>query len=269
MSRKFSVVTTFNQSGYYKYGKRMINTFLQNWPKEVDLYVYAENCLVEESASNLHVLDLHATIPELVAFKQQWGTVPMAIGQVPMGPPDRKGKQPGIGFKWDAVRFSHKVYSVCHAAKNVIADVLLWMDADIVCHSKITLQELENFCPEHTDLAFLGREGKYTECGLYAMKLTSSATHKFLQDFQQAYDCATDGIFKMREWHDSFVFDQIRKQVNLAELDWSQGLIKGEGHPLINSPWGAYLDHLKGARKDLGRSKAKDLRVHRKESYWQ
>jgi hypothetical protein len=43
----------------------------------------------------------------------------------------------------------------------------------------------------------------------------------------------------------------------------------GEGHPLINSEWGAWLDHLKGGRKTLGRSKAEDLRVSRTEPYWQ
>jgi hypothetical protein len=43
----------------------------------------------------------------------------------------------------------------------------------------------------------------------------------------------------------------------------------GEGHPLINTEWGAYLDHLKGNRKDTGRSKIKDLVVNRTEGYWQ
>ena len=42
----------------------------------------------------------------------------------------------------------------------------------------------------------------------------------------------------------------------------------GEGHPLINTEWGAYLDHLKGNRKDSGRSKSKDLVVNRTEGYW-
>jgi hypothetical protein len=50
--------------------------------------------------------------------------------------------------------------------------------------------------------------------------------------------------------------------------DWSAGLFKGEGHPLINSAWGAYLDHLKGDRKTAGRSKLSDLKVKRTEAYW-
>jgi hypothetical protein len=73
----------------------------------------------------------------------------------------------------------------------------------------------------------------------------------------------------MAEWHDSFVFDQVRQTVSLNELNWSAGLITGEGHPLINSEWGAWLDHLKGGRKKLGKSKRDDLLVKRPEPYWQ
>jgi hypothetical protein len=40
---KYAVVTTFNASGYDRYASRMIDTFLQNWPKEIDLYVYTED----------------------------------------------------------------------------------------------------------------------------------------------------------------------------------------------------------------------------------
>jgi hypothetical protein len=267
MSGKFSVVTTFHQPGYVTYGKRMINTFLQNWPVEVNLYVYAEDCAVEESASNLHVLNLHHVSPELVEFKQQWSTDPRATGKQASGPADQKGKQPGIGFKWDAVRFSHKVYSIFHAAKNCNTEWLIWMDADTVCHSPISIDQLDRFC--QGDLCFLGRKNKYTECGLYAMNLSSKSCQEFLNKFQEYYDNAETGIFTLSEWHDSFVFDAVRTQVPMIELNWAQGLIKGEGHPLINSEWGAYLDHLKGKRKDAGRSLSKDLLVHRTEAYWQ
>jgi hypothetical protein len=57
--------------------------------------------------------------------------------------------------------------------------------------------------------------------------------------------------------------------MRLDELDWSSHLITGEGHPLINSEWGGWLDHLKGDRKTLGRSKLTDLKIRRKEKYWQ
>lgn len=268
MSRKFSVVTTFNAAGYKQYGKRMIETFLKNWPQEVDLIVYAEDCKVAESATNLRVLDLHRNSMELVAFKEKWQDVARATGDVSDDPVRNKRKDAGKGFKWDAVRFAHKVYAV-FAAAHAPTDWLIWMDADTVCHSPITVPQLNVLCPPSKDICFLGRRGKYSECGLYAMNLRSQSTLDFLTQFQQYYNNAEQGIFTLAEWHDSYVFDAVRKQHPLAELDWSSDIVRGEGHPLINSAWGAYLDHLKGARKTQGRSHARDLLTPRTEGYWQ
>lgn len=263
---KYTVITTFNSQGYKQYGQRMIQTFLKHWPDNVMLIAYAENCVVEESAANLLVRDLNA-VSELVAFKNKWINVPKANGDVSADPVRSRRKDSGKGFKWDAIRFSHKVYSVFDAAKSSNSDYLIWMDADMVCHSPITVADLDKLCTK--DLCFLGRRGKYSECGLYAMNLRSSAVHDFLRKFQEYYDYAEKGIFTLAEWHDSFVFDEIRRVVPVDSLDWSKDLITGEGHPLINSAWGAYLDHLKGNRKLHKRSLARDLIQPRTESYWQ
>lgn len=265
---KYTVCTTFNRAGYEKYGQRMIQTFLQNWPSEVTLVIYAEACAVTETAPNLVVHDINVATA-LTTFKTIWQNVPKATGDVTDDPVRSRRRDAGKGFKWDAVRFAHKVYSIFHCARNIGSDWLIWMDADTVCHSAIALSDLDRLCPPNKDLCFLGRQGKYSECGLYAMNLTSANTKAFLQKFQRMYDDADNGIFTLEEWHDSFVFDAVRKQCVLNELDWSSKIITGEGHPLINSDWGAYLDHLKGARKDLKRSKLTDLKVKRTEAYWQ
>lgn len=276
---KISVVTTFHQEGYKQYGQRMIETFIKNWPQEVTLYVYAENCQVSESAPNLIVKDLHDASPDLVKFKETWKNVPKANGDVSADPVRNKRKDAGKGFKWHAIRFSHKVYAIFSCAKETDADVLLWMDADTICHSPISIKDLERMIPQDKDLCYLGRKGKYSECGLYSMNLKTDQTRMFLYEFQRMYDKAEAGIFQLEEWHDSFVFDAVRKKFPfLKQLDWAEhlqdlrahkGMSTGEGHPLINSDWGAWLDHLKGGRKKLGMSKRDDLRVPRKEPYWQ
>jgi len=265
---KYTVCTTFNADGYEKYGRRMIQTFLQTWPAEVTLVVYAESCVVAETAPNLVVHNI-GIVDALTTFKSIWQRVPKATGNVQDDPVRSKRKDAGKGFKWDAVRFAHKVYSIFHCARSISTNWLLWMDADTVCHSAITVTDLDRLCPQDRDLCFLGRRGKYSECGLYAMNLANTDTKTFLQKFQRMYDDSESGIFTLDEWHDSYVFDAVRKQCNLKELDWSGHLITGEGHPLINSEWGAYLDHLKGARKKQGRSPQSDLKVTRTEAYWQ
>lgn len=264
---KISIVTTFHRAGYNQYGRRMIESFLKNWPNSVDLHVYAEDVDVLESAPNLFVHNLLEESTDLAAFKNQWRGVPKANGDVTDDPIRSKRKDAGKGFKWDAVRFSHKVYSIFHCAKVCNSDMLIWMDADMICHSVISQAVLESFCAK-SDLCFLGRIGKYTECGLYSMNLRSNEIHQFLEKFQYYYDNAEQGIFTLEEWHDSFVFDAVRRTMKLNEHNWAAGIISGEGHPLINCEWGAYLDHLKGDRKTLGRSKSSDLRIKRTENYW-
>lgn len=259
---KYTVCTTFNQEGYNVYGRRMIETFVNTWPHDVELLVYVEGFELSSPAANVRVLDLAQHSPELVAFKNKWQHVPKANG-FPF--PDA-GKK---AFKWQAVRFSHKVYAIFHAAKLVTSDWLIWMDGDMVCHSAIDHAQLSKFFPNGAELCFAGRSNKYTECGLYGMRLTSSAVQAWLAEFQRMYDDADHGIFTLSEWHDSFVFDAVRQRHSLLEINWSADLVKGEGHPLINCEWGAYIDHLKGQRKQAGRSKAKDLLVSRTESYWQ
>lgn len=275
---KYTVVTTFNAQGYSKYGQRMIQTFLKTWPSAVDLVVYAEMCDVRESAPNLQVRDI-TVCDNLVKFKNQWAMVPKATGDISADPVRGARVDAKKSFKWDAVRFAHKVYSVFHCAQHTTADILIWMDADTICHSAISIQDLDRLCPPQYNLCYLGRRGKYSECGLYAIQLKTIGAQRFLQEFQRMYDQAEQGIFQLKEWHDSFVFDDVRVRTSdLVQLNWSahladirphRGSSPGEGHPLINTDWGAYLDHLKGDRKNTGRSLATDLKVPRTEAYWQ
>lgn len=267
--RKFAVVTTFHQPGLTQYAQRMIDSYMNTWPKEVKLMLYPEDCnpAISKYHDRIDMYDMHSSVPDLVAFKNKWKDVPKANGNVSK---ERQAVRHDSwkGFKWDAIRFAHKVYSIFHAAKHTDADVLIWMDADMFCHSPITLEELERIIPTDKDLCYVGRERKWPECGIYSINLKSENGQNFLKEFQIAYDNAEDGIFKMDEWHDSFVFEEVRKGLPLQCLNWGEGLVVGEGHPLINSIWGKYLDHLKGGRKDTGKSKRTDLLKPRTEAYW-
>jgi hypothetical protein len=275
---KIAVVTTFHEDGLNKYAQRMINTFCENWPTEVILHLYPEKCnpaIRDHSRVTLKRLE---EVAELMTFKNTWKDVPKANGDVSADPVRSLRKDSGKGFKWHAVRFAHKVYAIFDCVKETDADILIWMDADTICHSPITMTDLYKMIPTDSELCYLGRRGKYSECGLYAMNLRSPNIQLFLKEFQRVYDQAEQGIFQLAEWHDSFVFDAVRvKFPQMRQLDWAAhlhdlrpapGMTSGEGHPLINSQWGAWLDHLKGGRKKLGRSKPEDLKVQRTEAYW-
>lgn len=272
MTRKIHVVTTFHPAGYAQYAQRMIQTFLETWPQDIVLHAYAEGCTVAESAPNLKIYDLEQTVPELGIFKQRYGSNPRYRGEVAFGPGNGK-KIPGLGFKWDAIRFSHKVFAVCHAARHSGADLLFWMDADMVCHSPMSHAFLDRMVPSTAGVAFLGRRKKYTETGLYALNLTQKATRELVDLMQASYENAEQDLFMMPEWHDCQVFDEKRAIIqqrypNWHQVNWSEHLVIGEGHPLVNTEWRDYLDHLKGDRKSLGRSKPKDMFEASTHRYW-
>lgn len=269
---RYTVLTTCHAQGFEQYGRRMLDSFVTHWPANVQLKFYAEGFAqdIVSASANVEILDLQAASPELVKFKQTWQSVPRACGDISGDPVRGRRTDAGKSFKWDAVRFSHKVYAIFHAARTATTPWLIWMDADMVCHSDMTQEFLDSQCQDHWDLCYLGRRGKFSECGLYAMQLHTKGMTRFLREFQRMYDDAEHGIFTLDEWHDSFVFDNVRlRTAGLRGHDWSAGIITGEGHPLINSAWGAYLDHLKGNRKQQGHSSVRDLKIARAEPYWQ
>jgi hypothetical protein len=269
--RKFAVVTTFNHVGLDRYAQRFIITFDQNMPKEIDLHLYCEraNPVIPKSKRNIFnhnaEQELHNT---LVKFKSTYKDDPRATG---LGP-DNCRLDAKKAFKWDAIRFSHKVYAICDAAKRCGADVLIWMDADSVVHSPMPLAFLDRFVPDDVLLSYAGRKNKYTECGWYSINLRHPNWKDFINEFQRMYDDAENGIFLEKEWHDSYIFDVVRikqeEELGIKNKNFSEGIIQCEGHPIINSELGSYIDHLKGDRKQPGISQRKDLKVIRTESYW-
>lgn len=265
---KYSVVTTFNSKGLESYAQKMIDTFEAFWPAEVDFYICTENCQPRTSRSNTHVVDLLAESQRLNTFIERHRDNPLAHGRA--GPPDVFS--PKKQFRWDAVRFCYKVYSVALISERISQGWLLWLDADTLTHSLVTLADLDRLMPQHAMISYLGRgENYHSECGWVGYNLDHPSTRAFIKDFVKMYD--TDAIFKEQEWHDSYIWDIVRRRYqhsgyfyNLNNSTDPKGLA---GHPFINSELGRFMDHVKGNRKDQGASKSCDIKMHQDHPYWQ
>lgn len=271
----FSFVSTFHKPVLELYGQRFVDSFSKNVDPKIKLFLYAEDCLPKTDDNRIFVLDQKAELPKLIAFKERWKDVPKANG---VCPPEIKARRPRDWhkeFKWDAVRFANKVYAVFDAAERCGTDWIIWLDADTYVHSPASKDELSKFVPAGAWMSYLGRGKKWPECGFYGINLRSVEGRDFLKEFERVYEDAENGIFKMEEWHDSYVFEEVRKVIENKYprspfYNISGNLINGEGHPFINSDLGKYFDHLKGDRKETGKSnKPKDLIVKRSEGYWQ
>lgn len=265
---KYSVITTFHQAGLEQYGQRMIDTFEKYWPGNVDLIVLAENCTPKTTRPNTRVVDLLAASSDLRSFVNRHENNPLAHGRA--GPPDVFN--PKKQFRWDAVRFCYKVFAKSVALNMIDSGWMIWIDADTITHTSMPLQFLDTICPSNNMISYLGRGEKYhSECGWVAYNLDHAECRQFVHDFVNMYN--TDAIFKQQEWHDSYIFDVLRKQRqdrcyfhNLNPSPDNKGLA---GHPFVNSELGRYMDHVKGDRKQQGHSKPKEVVMHQDHPYWQ
>ena len=275
-----TVVTTFHKPGLDTYGQRFLDSFAQRVSKKIKLLVYAEDCNPNNpDPDQITIFNAKEVLPKLNAFKEQWKDDPRANG-IPTD--DIKRRRPRDWhkkFKWDAIRFANKTYAVYDACERS-KGWCVWMDADTFIHSDWSHKEFNNLLPNNTWLTYVGRgKGSQTwpECGFYGMNLNHPVCHEFLKEFERVYEDADNGIFKLEEWHDSYVFGHILNNMKKtfpnvldysAEMYLREAKTGGGGHPLINSVLGKWMDHMKGVRKDEGRSRTQDLMVKRTEGYW-
>ena len=275
-----TVCTTFHKPGLDLYGQRFIDSFAGKVDKQINLLVYAEDCIPNNpDPEQIKVLDAKQTLPKLNAFKARWANDPRANG---IPPDDIKARRPRDWhkkFKWDAIRFANKVYAVFDACERS-SDWCVWMDADTFVHSNWSYDQFKNLLPNDKWLTYVGRgKGSQTwpECGFYGLNLNDTICQDFLKEFERVYQDPENGIFKLEEWHDSFVFGNIlnaMKDYYPEVLDYSAEMYirtaktGGGGRPLINSVLGTWIDHMKGDRKNTKKSLPKDLMVNRTEAYW-
>ena len=275
-----TVCTTFHKEGLDLYGQRFIDSFAKRVDKQIKLLVYAEDCVVvNPDPTQITVFDAKLELKKLNAFKQRWKDDPRANGIPPDEIKARRPRDWHKKFKWDAIRFANKVYAVFDACERS-KDWCVWMDADTFVHGDWTYDQFKNLLPNNKWMTYVGRgKGSQTwpECGFYGLNLNDTICQDFLKEFERVYEDAENGIFKLEEWHDSFVFGNIlnaMKDYYPEVLDYSAEMYirtaktGGGGHPLINSVLGTWIDHMKGNRKNTKKSLPKDLMVNRTEAYW-
>ncbi|MFS8182021.1 hypothetical protein ACMG4P_10740 [Pseudovibrio denitrificans] len=251
---KHCVVTTFHEAGYQQYGKRCIKSLLEKWPDTVSMLVYPENVSVDLFEARVQALDPLECLPKLQKFKLSNRDNPFANGTNPIITKQTKN------FRWDAYRFSNKVFAVTDAIRRCKGDFdqLIWLDADTVTHTQIPEKFLNKIAPKNGQLAaYLNRRG-YPECGWVGYNLKHPEILNFADRFEQIY--LSGEFLTYKENHDSYIFWEIVQEMertNTAKFK-ELGSKWRSGHIFIRSALGKYIDHLKGDRKIEGRSRERD-----------
>ena len=223
---KLLSVTTYNNKLYKEYAHRFESTY--NW--DFPYTVYNE----DEGMMN--------TIPDCKAFVER--------------NKNRFDNKDFIKDYWqDGVRFCYKVYAYTHAImQNQGLDGMIGIDADSVFYKKIDADWIKKHI--HRDncmMSYLVRGNHYSECGFLYFNLRHPDTLAYANRMKHMYD--TDGIYNLKEQHDSYVWDYVRKEFeNRGTKNYDLGDGKA-GHVQARSILGTVYDHTKGERKIKGRSK--------------
>ncbi len=222
------VITTYNNKLYKEYAHRFKETY--NWPFE--LIVYNEDEKIQ---------------PDLKAFVER------NKDRQPYSDYKVKGKE----FLTDGVRFSYKVYAYIHAIvtqKIENIDGLICIDADSVFHKPIDEEWIKKHI--HRDecmMTYLGRGNTYSECGFLYFNLNHPDTMSYANTMKAMYD--NDSIYKLKEQHDSYVWDYVRKDFESKRGTRNHNIgDEKSGHVQARSILGPVYDHTKGNRKLKGRS---------------
>jgi len=223
----FKVITTYNNKLYKEYAHRFKETY--NWPFPLKIY-NEDECMMK-------------AIPELKEFVER------NKDRQPYSDYKVKGKE----FLTDGVRFSYKVYAYTHALMTEDVDGLICIDADSVFYKKIDEEWVKKHL--HRDecmMTYLGRGDNYSECGFLYFNLNHADTLAYANRMRSLYD--TDGIYDLKEQHDSYVWDYARKEFERRGTR-NHNIGDGKpGHVQARSILGVVYDHTKGNRKLKGRS---------------
>lgn len=266
---------TCHAEGWREYGRNMVRTFVEHWPTEATLEVYAEGFDVDVSAPNVIERRLPGWHDD---WKSQHANNADAHGRntARFGKIARmKGK--GYDYRRDCVRFSHKVAALTDAALNRLSwpdgDGARWLimaDADLVTHAPVTIEWLRSLVIDPSFyLAWLDRLNWYPECGFVIFREDHPAHPWFMERFRDLYQ--TGGVFDLPETHDSFVLQQlVIESVSRGKFPSPVGLSGKMGrrssHPFVYSRLAERLDHAKGKFKHAGRT-PKGY-VKRDEAHW-
>ena len=224
---KIKTITTWNNKLYEEYAYRFKETY--NWPFPLKIY-NEDECMMK-------------AIPDLKEFVER------NKHKQPISDYKVKGKE----FLTDGVRFSYKVYAYTHALMTENVDGLICIDADSVFYKMIDEEWIQKHI--HRDdcmMTYLGRGNNYSECGFLYFNLNHADTLAYANRMKSLYD--TDGIYNLKEQHDSYVWDYVRKEFEKRGTR-NHNIGDGKpGHVQARSILGVVYDHTKGNRKLKGRS---------------
>lgn len=253
MPARYLAVTSYDHSSQRAFGNLCVESFCDYWPSNCHIIALVENLpnSTSDFEDRLSMLSFEEHAADFYAFEHKYKNIAATR----------------TGFKYDAIKFAHKVYALL-AAVDALAlgfDYLIWLDADVYTFRTVPNRLLKSLTSPKKYMSYLGRSHlqnspvNYSECGFMIFNLNHSKNRAFWNLMRRYYD--EGALFRLREWHDSYIFDQARlaleNEANVTNINISEfgtRTISDPGHIFVASVLGKYMDHRKGSRKALEKS---------------
>lgn len=235
--KTFACITTFNQDYYEQMADKMVDTYLEFWPKDIPLYVYTEDMKLPVKADNLKEIDVFdACNPDLESYL------------------DYIGNHFSRGF-------AYKAFAWVHACQNIDVDQIIYLDADSVTYRPITHDWLNDILPEDKIAAYMGvtmNKGKWAgsniqhaDTGIYWFNRRHSYAETFVKRYHNIYlSREVNNRDRFPKPNDAYVFADCvidAEQNGVGNVDFHPQ--RTAHSPLKETILGKYFRHFKGARK--------------------
>lgn len=247
-------ITTFSNDGYELYGRKMIESWLEFWPKTFKLLIYTEGFDVDFKDDRLTILDLETACPNIKNFKQSsYDMHSHALSK-------KEKRRIEKTIKW-----CHKIYAMSHALK-FRDDYLIFLDGDTYTTALIPETLPQNLVD--TELFAVHFEilngARHFETGLIVFNLTHEKIHWLHEILPSAYDSLE--IYNMEKTWDGFWLAHLYELHNLPVKNlalegrgvFGHRLIKGILHhdvgtdKYLNAGYNKFTGKKHDSRKSMG-----------------
>lgn len=232
-----AVITTFPNNCFDLYARDMLTSFVKYWPSEVALLIQLDDDQLADDVQRI--------------IRPQDGVVCGRQKEHHAFVERNKGKDDPNDYRKQAVRFCHKVFAIKHASESIMKAredklldaprYLVWMDADVITHTAVTMEQLVKCLPIERDrVAYLGRKDwDHSECGWLAFDLDHGGAD-IIKDVVLEY--TEDMVFSRKQWHDSFIWDLVIQDTKATNLTVDKPGMDIWPH----SPMADFCTHFKG-----------------------
>jgi len=204
------LTTTFNETGYYSYGKRWIESVAKFWPKDTKVVIYTD-FQMEKLPSNFIIKSFNKNFSNLQNKLKE---------RLDSKYKNTTEKNNIISKK--TIQFSFKSFVVQQELKLQKNDIVIWLDADVETISNIN----ENIIKKELECKFLScqtekQEYRYPhiESGILIFDNNKLETDFFQKQLFEYY--TTDKIFKLKKPYDGYIIGRILKENNLEFKDFN------------------------------------------------